>query len=139
MRYIFLSLFLILSNLTIGQNDTLTSILQGTVVHNETKLPISNVHVINTTKVRGTITDGNGFFEVNAKLNDTLLFSYLGFETIKVKITNDWVKNKTSKIVLTEKAYALEEVIISKYNLTGYMEVDTKLIHVEGDSYRLKK
>jgi hypothetical protein len=136
MRYIFLSLFLILSNLIVGQNDTLTSILQGTVVHNETKLPISNVHVINTTKIRGTITDGNGFFEVNAKLNDTLLFSYLGFETIKVKITNDWVKNKTSKIVLTEKAYALEEVIISKYNLTGYMEVDTKLIHVEGDSYR---
>lgn len=136
MRYFTILLFALLSNLAFSQNDTLTTTLHGTVVHNETKLPISNVHVINTTKVSGTISDGNGYFEINAKINDTLLFSYLGFETLKVKVTNDWVKNKSSKITLTEKAYALEEVIISKYNLTGYVEVDTKLIPVDENTYR---
>ncbi|KIX21961.1 membrane protein [Flavobacterium sp. 316] len=136
MRYFTILLFALLSNLAFSQNDTLTTTLHGTVVHNETKLPINNVHVINTTKVSGTISDGNGYFEINAKINDTLLFSYLGFETLKVKVTNDWVKNKSSKITLTEKAYALEEVIISKYNLTGYVEVDTKLIPVDENTYR---
>ena len=110
MRYFTVFLLILLTQTAIGQTDTLTTSIQGTVVHSQTKLPMNNVHVINTTKVSGTITDGNGFFEIVAKANDTLLFSYLGFETIKVKVTNDWVKNKTSKISLTEKAYALEAV-----------------------------
>ena len=128
MRYFTVFLFIFCSSFSFGQNDSLATIIQGTVLHSQTRLPMNNVHVINTTKVKGTITDGNGFFQLTAKANDTLLFSYLGFETIKVKVTNDWIKNKTSKITLTEKAYALEEVVISKYNLTGYIEVDTKLI-----------
>lgn len=136
MRFFTVFLFLFISSVTFCQKDTLTSIIEGTVIHSQTRLPMNNVHVINTTKIKGTITDGNGFFQLTAKANDTLLFSYLGFETIKVKVTNDWIKNKTSKISLTEKAYALEEVIISKYNLTGYVEVDTKLIHVDEGSYR---
>ena len=136
MRYFTVFLFLFFTNFTFSQNDTIISLIEGTVVHSQTKLPMNNVHVINTTKMKGTITNGNGFFQVTAKANDTLLFSYLGFETIKVKVTNDWIKNKSSKVSLTEKAYALEEVIISKYNLTGYVEVDTKLIPVDEGSYR---
>ena len=136
MRYFTVFLFLFFINFTFSQNDTIISLIEGTVVHSQTKLPMNNVHVINTTKMKGTITNGNGFFQVTAKANDTLLFSYLGFETIKVKVTNDWIKNKSSKVSLTEKAYALEEVIISKYNLTGYVEVDTKLIPVDEGSYR---
>jgi hypothetical protein len=42
-------------------------------------------------------------------------------------VTNDWIKNKTTNIYLTEKAYALEEVIIRRFNLTGILEIDTKL------------
>lgn len=124
------------SSFVFSQNDTLVSRIEGTVVNVETRLPINNVHVINTTRIKGTVTDGNGFFELNAKVNDTLLFSYLGFETIKVRVTNDWIKNKSAKVAITEKAYALEEVVVNKYNLTGFVEVDTKLIPVIEDQYR---
>ena len=37
--------------------------------------------------------------------------------------------------MLTEKAIALEEVIVKKYDLTGYLEIDSKLIP-EKDNYR---
>ncbi|MEZ4854827.1 carboxypeptidase-like regulatory domain-containing protein, partial [Flavobacterium sp.] len=47
-----------------------------------------------------------------------------------VRVTNDWIKNKTAKVALTEKAFALEEVVIKQYNLTGYVEVDTRLIPI---------
>ncbi|WP_291110195.1 carboxypeptidase-like regulatory domain-containing protein, partial [Flavobacterium sp. UBA6195] len=67
---------------------------------------------------------------------DTLLFTYIGFETVKVKVTNDWIKQNPTKIYLTEKAYVVDEVIVAKYNLTGYVEVDTKLIPVTDDAYR---
>ena len=136
MRYFIVFFIYLLSFQVQGQNDTIVKRLKGVVYQNETRLPMQNVHVINTTKVVGTITDGNGEFEINAKVNDTLLFSYLGFETIKVKVSNDWVKNKYSKIYVTERAYALEEIIVSQYNLTGYVQVDTKLIPVDESVYR---
>jgi hypothetical protein len=43
-------------------------------------------------------------------------------------VTNDWIKKKVAKIFLTEKAIALEEVVIRPFNLTGYLEVDSKTI-----------
>ncbi len=136
MRYFIVFLLAIFSNFAVAQNDTLVANLQGTVINSQTRLPMNNVHVINTSLIKGTVTDGNGFFELPARVNDTLLFSYLGFETIKVRVTHDWIKNKSSKVVLTEKAYALEEVVVARYNLTGYVEVDTDLIPVREDNYR---
>lgn len=136
MRYFIVFLFSIFTTVSFSQKDTIVSKLSGSVYNSETRLPMSNVHVINTTKIKGTTTDGNGLFEITAKVNDTLLISYLGFETIKVKVSNDWVKNKSSKIYLTEKAYALEEIVVTQYNLTGYIQVDTELIYVDESNYR---
>jgi len=136
MRYFVVFLFLIISNLGWSQTDSLVTILKGTVIQNDTKLPLSNVHVINTTRVKGTVTSPSGTFEIEGKVNDTILFSYLSYETVKVKVTNDWVKQNPTKIYLTEKAYVLDEVVVAKYNLTGYVEVDTRLIPVADDSYR---
>jgi hypothetical protein len=135
MRYFVVFLFVFVANLSWAQKDTLVNI-KGTVVNNETKLPIGNVNVINATRVTGTATSGSGTFEIATKLNDTLLFSYVGFETVKVKVTNDWIKNNPTKIYLSEKAYVLDEVVIRQYQLTGYVEVDTQLIPVADDGYR---
>ena len=54
--------------------------IKGTVIHNETKLPMGNVHVINASRVKGTVTSPSGTFEIEAKVNDTLLFTYIGYE-----------------------------------------------------------
>jgi hypothetical protein len=135
MRYFVVFLFVLAANVSWAQKDTIVNI-KGTVVNNETKLPIGNVNVINATRVTGTATSGSGTFEIATKLNDTLLFSYIGFETVKVKVTNDWIKNNPTKIYLSEKAYVLDEVIIRQYQLTGYVEVDTQLIPVADDGYR---
>jgi NACalpha-BTF3-like transcription factor len=139
MRYfvVFSCLLVSLFSFSQTEKDTLAVIkkVKGVVVNNETMLPINNVHVINTTKIKGTITNGSGQFEIEGVVNDTIIFTYLGFETVKTVITNDWVKNSTTKIKLTEKIYVLEEVKVYQYNLTGYLEVDTKLIPIN-DNYR---
>lgn len=89
---------------------------------------LENVHVINLNKVIGSITASDGSFTVNAVVNDTLHLSILGYKSIKVKVTNDWVKFGKNTIELTESAYALEEVLIYPHKLTGYLEIDTKYI-----------
>ena len=122
--------FIIFSQLILGQEKVI-----GVIENDADSKPISNVHVINLNSVIGTISNNDGVFEINASVNDTLFFSYLGFKSIKVRVTNDLIKIKNSKIKLTELAYALEEIIVTPYKLTGYLEIDAKNVPIS-KSYR---
>ena len=107
----------------------------GVIENDADSKPISNVHVINLNSVVGTISNNEGVFEIDANVNDTLFFSYLGFKSIKVRVTNDLIRFKNTKIKLTELAYALEEIIVTPYKLTGYLEIDAKNVPIS-NSYR---
>ncbi len=139
MRYFAVFLCLLVTSFGLSQTkkDSISVVekVKGVIVNNETLLPMSNVHIINATKVKGAISNGSGQFEIEGVVNDTIIFTFLGFETVKTVITNDWIKNNTTKIKLTEKIYVLDEVKLTQFNLTGYLEVDTKLIPVN-DNYR---
>ena len=131
-KKIFLAILLnILVGNLVAQNQTLTAFVENAADNK----PIPSVHVINLSQVIGVITDKSGKFEIPAKLNDTLYLSYLGFKSIKIRVTNDFLKFENSKIQLTELAYALEEVIVSPYKLTGYLDIDAKNIPIS-NSFR---
>lgn len=129
MRYFIVLLFLIITTTSFSQTTTdQLSKVYGTIVEDVDLKTLSNVHIINLTLVNGTTTNEKGYFEIYARVNDTLHISYIGFQSIKVRVTNDWVRTKTTQIKMTEKAYALDEVVVKPYNLTGYLQVDAKLI-----------
>lgn len=102
--------------------------VSGIILNDNTMRPLANVNIINVNKVRGTTTDENGRFALEISVNDTLHLSLIGFKSLRIRATNDWIKNKTATILLTEKAIALEEIVVRPYNLTGYLEIDSKLI-----------
>ena len=135
MKYFVVFFFLILSAPAVAQEVEPSQKVSGIIVNDNTNLPLSSVNIININKVRGATSDANGYFEINVQPNDTLHFTILGFQSLRVRVTNDWIKNKTTRIRLTEKAIALEEVIIRPFNLTGYLEIDTKLIPTK-ENYR---
>ncbi len=108
----------------------------GVVINSADDTPLENVNIVNLNQVIGTITNDKGEFALSAKVNDTLHFSYLGFKSIKVRVTNDWLKFGSSKIELTELALALETVVINQLKLTGYLEVDIKQVPAVNDNYR---
>jgi hypothetical protein len=135
MKYFVVFFFLVVSVSGFSQVIEPAQKISGTIINDISKFPLSNVNIINVNKVRGTISDEKGNFEIEVTANDTLHITSLGFQSIKVKVTNDWIKNKTTKIYLTERAYALEEIVVGKYNLTGYLEVDSKLIPTK-ENYR---
>ena len=124
LQYFLLILLVFSTNLNNAQS--LSAIIENAADN----APIPSVHVINLSQVVGVITDKTGRFEIPAKLNDTIYLSYLGFKSIKIRVTNDLLKFKNSKIQMTELAYALEEVIIKPYELTGYLEIDAKNIPI---------
>ncbi|MFV8333803.1 carboxypeptidase-like regulatory domain-containing protein [Flavobacterium sp. XS1P32] len=135
MKYFVVFLFLLLSITVHAQIQEASHKVDGLILSNTTKQPLSSVNIINVNKVRGATTNSNGYFEIDVQVNDTLHITSLGFQSLRVRVTNDWIKNKSTKIQLTEKAIALEEVVIRPFNLTGYLEVDTKIIPVK-ENYR---
>ncbi|GLB53754.1 membrane protein [Neptunitalea chrysea] len=102
------------------------SLVIGNVKNAEDDSSIANVHVLNLNTVKGTLTNSKGHFSIRASVNDTLFFSYLGFKSIKIKVTNDMLNIPGTVIELTELAFALEDVVVQPYNLTGYLEIDAK-------------
>ena len=129
MKKLLLLLFLgTLGPLVMAQEDTSVS---GVVVIAGTEDPLENVNIVNLNQVLGTATNKDGEFQITAKANDTLHFSYLGYKSIKVRVTNDWIKyGAATTIEMTELALALEEVVVNQLKLTGYLEVDIKQVPV---------
>lgn len=130
MKYFAVFFFILISTISFAQETepTTPQRVSGYIYNDNSKQPIPNVNIINTNKVRGAQSDAKGYFEIDVQQNDTLHFSLLGFQSLRIRVTNDWIKNKVTRIQLTEKAIALEEVVIAPFNLTGYLEIDSKLI-----------
>lgn len=135
MKYFVVFFFLLSSTFLYSQEKENSRIISGTIIDDNTSKPLSNVNIININTVKGTTTNSKGYFEMSAYVNDTLHISIIGYKTLKLKVTNDWIKNKTTEIQLTEKAYALDEVVIRPYILTGYLEIDAKLVPTH-ENYR---
>jgi len=133
-KTLFVLLLFIISATLVAQEDM---DIEGKVLNDATDLPLENVNIVNLNKVLGTSSAEDGSFNIRASVNDTLFFSYLGFKSIRVRVTNDWVKYGDIKIKMTELGIALEEVTVRPIQLTGYVEIDAKLIPIY-DNYRYR-
>jgi hypothetical protein len=102
----------------------------GIVENASDQKPISTVHIINLNKVTMSITNKEGKFAIDAEVNDTSYFSYLGYKPIKVRVSNDLVKYPNTRFQLTELAFALEEVVVRPYQLTGYLDIDARNVPI---------
>ena len=133
MRGLFFFVFLLTVYLGFGQQT-----FKALIENETTGRPLSSVHVLNLTQVVGTITDQQGFFEINAIPKDTLYFTYLGFKPLKIAVTNDMVKFGNAIFKMTELAFALEEIIVKPYQLTGYLDIDARNVPINAaQRYRI--
>lgn len=129
--YIFI---LIWSVFGFSQTDSLQIKITGKIVDLKSNEAVSRVTILNKNNLVSTLASEDGQFEIVANLNDKLLFSHLGYNYVEIEVTNTWLKgNKT--ITLSEKVTEIETVLVLKYPLTGYLEIDTKLIPVN-ENYR---
>ena len=112
-------------------------IINGKVLNDFDDTPLENVNIVNLNNVKGTTSTVEGDFAIRATVNDTIYFSYLGFKSIRVRVTNDWLKYGSVKVKMTELGIALEEVVVRPVQLTGYLEVDARIIPIY-DNYRYR-
>lgn len=129
---VFIFSLLVLTSFSVEAQEDTT--VMGVIYSTTTNEPLEKVNIVNLNQVIGTSTDFEGKFEIKAQVNDTLHLSYLGYKSIKVRVTNDWIKFGETRIDMTELALALEEVVVNQLRLTGYLEVDIAQVPITNNN-----
>lgn len=122
-------LFFALFSLSLFAQETEQTVaLKGQILDGATKEPLGGSHILNLNSVRGTTTDYEGKFSIPTQVNDTIMISYIGYQSIKLRISNDLLKGNELSITLHEKADEIGEVTVKTHNLIGVLEVDIKQV-----------
>jgi hypothetical protein len=94
--------------------------VSGKVIANS---DVENVHVINNTSRKFTTTRATGDFKIQAKLNDTLVFSSIQYKLKIVLVDLVIITNKSLVVYLTDHLTELDQVIVGSV-LTKDLESD---------------
>ena len=84
--------------------------VQGKVT-DQNDIPLLGVNVLVKNAAKGTTTDFDGNYSIEVSPNETLVFSYLGYETKEFVIN----ESQTLNVVLDEDQAALDEVVVVGY------------------------
>ena len=125
MKYLLITCFLVVGYSAAAQESIL---LKGKI--DAFDLEGTSINIINLTQKTGTINHSNGDFEIQVSQGDTLLFSSILFENVKVAITKKIYVKEYLQVFLKEDVNELAEVNINNYHLTGNLSVDSKAIKV---------
>ncbi|PQV48392.1 TonB-linked SusC/RagA family outer membrane protein [Jejuia pallidilutea] len=117
------SIFYLLLLMSLGQVAFAQSTISG-VVTDENSQPLPGATILVSGTNKGTTTDFDGGFSIEASQGDVLEISYVGFKKATITIGS----NKTYNVTLQEDAAQLEEVVVvgygtqKKVNLTGALQ-----------------
>lgn len=111
---------LLVGNLVSAQQDYRTW-LRGKVLYQDSNVVAANV--LNTTSENATITDENGNFAIEVKLNDELIFSSLQYEIRAIAITKEILQRNRLVVDVREKITQLDEVVISPNRPEAFLNV----------------
>jgi len=107
MKNLYLFTFLFVLNLSAQDR---TTILSGKITSDS--LAVENVHIINKTSQRGTLSNNLGEFKIYVKEKDTLIFSDIQLVFKIITINKGHIKNKKININLIQKNNELPEVVL---------------------------
>lgn len=101
---------------TIGRSQ---QILSGWVIDEKKKTVLNDVHVINKTTLKGTMTDERGFFEIKLSFGDTVVFSNIAYQYYNFIYQDSSTALEEVVIEMKEQNYLLNEVQVTTYKLTS--------------------
>jgi CarboxypepD_reg-like domain len=108
-------IFLCLSLSIFAQNNSeLTKEISGQITHLNAPLP--NVNIIILDSKKGTKTDTQGNYNINAKVGDIIQYSYVGFNTISIIVEDI---TSVLNIEMTQKVNELDEAVVTAKKKVG--------------------
>ncbi len=123
--YLVLIGLLVFSIPIMAQNEFTVS---GTVISASDDVPIPGVNIVVTNTTRGVQTDFDGNYSISVKSGESLTFSYIGFASQTITITNQTTVN----ISLEEDTSELDEVIVIGYGTRKKSSLTGAVAKVDG-------
>ncbi|MFS4483783.1 hypothetical protein ACKGJY_12250 [Hyunsoonleella sp. 2307UL5-6] len=120
LKLFFISLFFV--QLSTSQSVEITGIV-------ESSGDVENIHVINKTAQKFTITNTSGGFVIPVNLNDTLSFSSVQYESKVIIISEEILNSKKVLVTLDAQINELDKITLTN-GLTGNLATDMNTITV---------
>ena len=109
-KYLLFFLLLLIGSVIYAQDRTITG-----VVVDENGEPMPGVSVVIKGTTNGTVTDLDGKFTITAPIGSILVFSFVGYQTMEVRITKD---TGAIKVIMRSDSQQLDYIFENLYPLT---------------------
>lgn len=103
--------------------------VKGIVTDSSDNSPIPGVSVLVKGTTRGTSTDFDGNYSINAEIGETLVFAYLGMDKRNVKVLR--VKHN---VKMTSNSEELEEIVVIGYGAVKKKELTGSVARVKAEA-----
>lgn len=104
-----------------GQEAVLVA---GIVESDSVKL--ADIHILNLTTRKGTISNAIGEFGITVSPNDTLIFSGIQFHTLGLVVDKKVLDRRIIRVELLPRVEELSEIELKGHDLDGLFYIDTK-------------
>lgn len=101
--------------------------IKGKIINS---VDVEGIHIINKTSRYNSVSSDLGTFEIEASINDTIMFSSIHYRIEEIIVTEKIYTDKHLEIELEKMVNQLDEVFIGN-SLSGNMANDLKNINVE--------
>ena len=119
MKNIFIAFICFFSFMILNSQDRKP--IKGQLLYKNTKVIAANV--INNTSQMNTITDSDGFFEIDVALGDEVIFSSVQYLIRSVIITDEMLKRNRLVVSVNENINELKEVVVTTEDVEKFLDL----------------
>ncbi len=102
-------------------------LVAGIVQSDSVKL--SDIHILNLSTRKGTVSNQSGEFGITVSPNDTLIFSGIQFHTLGIVVDKKVLERRIIKVELKPRVEELSEIELKGHDLDGLFYIDTKRLN----------
>jgi len=95
--------------------------LKGKLLYRNNNVIAANV--VNNTALTNTITNGEGEFEILARVGDEIIFSSVQFRIKSIEVTAEIIKKNRLVVEVNERTTALDEIVVGPENTEKFLDL----------------
>ncbi|UZR98826.1 SusC/RagA family TonB-linked outer membrane protein [Chondrinema litorale] len=114
----------------INEEDVVQTSISGTVTSADDGLPLPGVSILIKGSSTGAVTDFEGNYRITVNQGSTLQFSYIGFKSTEIEVSNQSVIN----ISLEPDLEQLEEVVVIGYGTQKKADITGAIATLEPEN-----
>ena len=107
--------------------------ISGSITESEDGLPLAGVNIVVQGENRGAVSDFDGNFTItNFESGSTLVFSYVGYKTLNLKISSSDLISDSISVSMDKDLSELDEVVVIGYGTQKLSDISGAVSTISG-------